>query len=110
MTASSNFGNVFSVLIASAFLPFLPMLPIQLLTNNLLYDLSQTSIPWDDMDPEYLREPRKWRADDIRRFIIFIGPLRSLFYLAPLVLICDVFLADNPRHQALFQSAWVPET
>src|SRR6202011_5783392 len=68
MTASSNFGNVFSVLIASIFLPFLPMLPIQILTQNLLYDVSQVSIPWDDMDPEYLTVPRKWEANDIGRF------------------------------------------
>ena len=62
MTASSNFGNVFSVLVASVFLPFLPMLPIQLLTQNLLYDISQVSIPWDDVDKDYLKQPRKWDA------------------------------------------------
>ena len=74
MTASSNFGNVFSVLVASAFLPFLPMLPIQLLVLNLLYDISQTAIPFDDMDADYLLVPRKWSADDIGRFMVFIGP------------------------------------
>jgi Mg2+-importing ATPase len=67
MTASSNFGNVFSVLIASIFLPFLPMLPIQLLTQNLLYDISQVSIPWDDVDQDYLKEPRKWDAAGLAR-------------------------------------------
>jgi len=62
MTASSNFGNVFSVLIVSVFLPFLPMMPIQLLTQNLLYDISQVSIPWDDVDKDFLKQPRKWDA------------------------------------------------
>jgi len=110
MTASSNFGNVFSVLVASAFLPFLPMLPIQLLTNNLLYDLSQTSIPWDDMDPEYLREPRKWRADDIGRFMIFIGPISSIFDIATFVLMWYVFRANDVSRQSLFHSGWFIES
>ena len=74
MTASSNFGNMFSVMAASAFLPFLPMLPIHLLIQNLLYDISQTTIPFDRMDAEYLRKPRKWDASDLSRFMIFIGP------------------------------------
>jgi hypothetical protein len=95
MTASSNFGNVFSVLVASAFLPFLPMLPIQLLTNNLLYDFSQTSIPWDDMDPEYIHVPRQWRADDIGRFMVFIGPISSIFDYLTFFLMLYVF---NCRH------------
>lgn len=110
MTASSNFGNVFSVLIASAFLPFLPMLPIQLLTNNLLYDLSQTSIPWDDMDPEYLTVPRKWRADDIGRFMIFIGPISSIFDIATFALMWYVFKANSSGSQSLFQSGWFIES
>src|ERR1019366_6367841 len=110
MTASSNFGNVFSVLLASAFLPFLPMLPIQLLTINLLYDLSQTSIPWDDMDPEYLTVPRKWRADDIGRFMLFIGPTSSVFDIATYLLMWHVFGANSPAHQSLFQSGWFIES
>jgi Mg2+-importing ATPase len=110
MTASSNFGNVFSVLIASAFLPFLPMLPIQLLTNNLLYDLSQTSIPWDDMDPEYLRVPRQWRADDIGRFTVYIGPISSIFDLCTFALMWYVFHANAPAHQSLFQAGWFVES
>jgi Mg2+-importing ATPase len=110
MTASSNFGNVFSVLIASAFLPFLPMLPIQLLTNNLLYDFSQTSIPWDDMDPEYLRVPRQWRADDIGRFMVFIGPISSIFDIATFLVMWFVFGASSPAHQSLFQSGWFIES
>jgi len=110
MTASSNFGNVFSVLVASAFLPFLPMLPIQLLTNNLLYDFSQTSIPWDDMDPEYIRVPRQWRADDIGRFMVFIGPISSIFDIVTFLVMWYVFKANSPASQSLFQSGWFIES
>jgi Mg2+-importing ATPase len=110
MTASSNFGNVFSVLIASAFLPFLPMLPVQLLTVNLLYDISQASIPWDDMDPEYIRVPRQWRADDIGRFMIFVGPTSSIFDIATFLVMWFVFGANAPAHQSLFQSGWFIES
>ena len=110
MTASSNFGNVFSVLVASAFLPFLPMLPVQLLTVNLLYDFSQASIPWDDMDPEYLRVPRQWRSDDIARFMIFVGPTSSIFDIATFALMWFVFGASMPAQQSLFQSGWFIES
>ena len=110
MTASSNFGNVLSVLVASAFLPFLPMLPIQLLTVNLLYDLSQTSIPWDAMDPEYLTIPRKWRADDIGRFMAYIGPTSSVFDLLTFALMWFVFGANASAHQSLFQTGWFVES
>src|SRR6185312_7711209 len=110
MTASSNFGNVFSVLVASAFLPFLPMLPVQLLTVNLLYDISQASIPWDDMDPEYIRVPRQWRADDIGRFMVFVGPISSIFDIATFALMWYVFGADSPARQTLFQSGWFIES
>jgi len=110
MTASSNFGNVFSVLIASAFLPFLPMLPVQLLTVNLLYDFSQAAIPWDDMDPEYIRVPRRWRADDIGRFMIFIGPISSIFDVGTFLLMWYIFGANSPARQALFQSGWFIES
>jgi P-type Mg2+ transporter len=110
MTASSNFGNVFSVLVASAFLPFLPMLPIQLLTNNLLYDFSQTSIPWDDMDPEYLAIPRQWRADDIGRFMVCIGPISSIFDIVTFLVMWYVFKASTPARQGLFQSGWFIES
>jgi len=109
MTASSNFGNVFSVLIASAFLPFLPMLPIQLLTQNLLYDLSQLSIPWDTMDPEYVTKPRRWRADDIGRFMAFIGPISSIFDVLTFLVLWYAFGANSPQRQALFQSGWFIE-
>ena len=106
MTASSNFGNVFSVLIASIFLPFLPMLPIQLLVQNLLYDVSQVSIPWDDVDEDYLKQPRKWDAGGIARFMVFIGPISSIFDIVTFFVMWHVFRANTPEHQSLFQSGW----
>ena len=109
MTASSNFGNVFSVVIASAFLPFLPMLPVQLLTQNLLYDFSQTTIPFDDLDKDYLLVPRKWSADDIGRFMLFIGPISSVFDIVTFVVLWNVFGADSAEHASLFQAGWFIE-
>ena len=109
MTASSNFGNVFSVLIASIFLPFLPMLPIQLLVQNLLYDISQVSIPWDDVDRDYLKLPRKWDAGGLARFMIFIGPISSIFDIVTFLVMWHVFLANSVEHQSLFQSGWFIE-
>ena len=106
MTASSNFGNVFSVLIASIFLPFLPMLPIQLLTQNLLYDISQISIPWDDVDKDYLKVPRKWDARGLARFMVFIGPISSVFDVVTFLVMWHVFGANNIAMQSLFQSGW----
>ncbi len=78
-TASSNFGNMFSVLIASTFLPFLPMLPLQILFLNLIYDVSCISLPWDQMDKEYLTEPKKWKASSIGKFMAYFGPTSSIF-------------------------------
>lgn len=109
MTASSNFGNVFSVLFASAFLPFLPMLAIQLLVQNLLYDISQLSLPWDKMDPEFLRKPRKWDAANIGRFMLCIGPLSSIFDITTFALMWYVFHANTPEMQSLFHSGWFVE-
>jgi Mg2+-importing ATPase len=86
MTASSNFGNMFSVLVASAFLPFLPMMPIQILINNMMYDFSQGAIPFDNVDKEYIEEPRKWDASDLKRFMIFIGPISSIFDITTYIL------------------------
>jgi P-type Mg2+ transporter len=106
MTASSNFGNVFSVLIASIFLPFLPMLPIQLLVQNLLYDVSQVSIPWDDVDQDYLKLPRKWDAGGIARFMVFIGPISSIFDVVTFLVMWNVFHANTVEKQPLFQSGW----
>jgi Mg2+-importing ATPase len=109
MGTSSNFGNMFSVLGASAFLPFLPMLPIQLLTQNLLYDFSQLAIPFDRVDEEYLVTPRQWRIDDIRRFMIWFGPVSSIFDYITFALLFFVLKANLPERQALFQSAWFVE-
>lgn len=109
MTASSNFGNMFSMLGASAFLPFLPMLPIQLLVQNLLYDISQTSIPWDSMDEDFIEKPQKWNARGISKFMMFIGPISSIFDYATFALMWFVFKANSPAHQSLFQSGWFIE-
>ena len=109
MTASSNFGNMFSVMAASAFLPFLPMLPIHLLIQNLLYDISQTTIPFDRMNPEYLRKPRKWDASDLSRFMIYIGPISSVFDILTYLVMWYVFGCNSPEHQTLFQSGWFIE-
>jgi Mg2+-importing ATPase len=106
MTASSNFGNVFSVLVASIFLPFLPMLPIQLLTQNLLYDISQVSIPWDDVDKDYLKQPRKWDAGGLARFMVCIGPISSIFDIVTFLVMWHVFGANIAEKQSLFQSGW----
>lgn len=110
MTASSNFGNVFSMLIASIFLPFLPMLPLQILVLNLLYDISQLSIPFDRMDEEYIKRPRKWDASDIGRFMIRIGPTSSIFDVTTFLLLWFVFGADTVAHQAFFQTGWFVES
>ena len=109
MTASSNFGNMFSMLGASAFLPFLPMLPVQILVQNLLYDISQISIPWDMMDKEYLEKPRKWEAGGIARFMVFIGPISSVFDYITFAVMYFVFKANTVEHQSLFQSGWFIE-
>lgn len=106
MTASSNFGNVFSVLVASAFLPFMPMLSIQLLVQNLLYDFSQLSIPWDRMDKEYIERPKKWDAKDIGRFMMFIGPLSSVFDIITFLVMWFVLGANTIENQGLFQTGW----
>lgn len=109
MTTSSNFGNVFSVLIASIFLPFLPMLPLQLLIQNLLYDFSQLSIPWDRMDKEFLKKPRTWDPRGIEQFMFFIGPISSIFDITTFLLLWYIFKANSVEHQSLFQSGWFIE-
>jgi Mg2+-importing ATPase len=106
MTASSNFGNVFSVLVASAFLPFLPMLPLQLLTQNLLYDIAQTGIPFDNVDAELVAKPLRWNPADIGRFMVFFGPISSVFDLLTFALMWWVFGANSAAQQGLFQSGW----
>ena len=108
MGASSNFGNMFSVLGASAFLPFLPMAPVQILLNNLLYDFSQTAVATDNIDPEYIEKPRKWDIGNIGRFMLFIGPISSLFDYATYFTMLYIFNAwDNP---SLFQTGWFVES
>lgn len=109
MTASSNFGNVFSVLIASAFIPFLPMLPVQLLLQNLIYDISQTVIPFDNVDAEFIEKPQRWDPADLRRFMIFFGPISSIFDVLTFFVMWHVFGADSSAHQTLFQSGWFVE-
>ena len=106
MTASSNFGNVFSVLVASAFLPFLPMLPLHLLLQNLLYDVSQVAIPFDNVDDEQLQQPQRWNPTDLGRFMIFFGPISSIFDILTFCVMWWVFQANVPEAQTLFQSGW----
>ena len=106
MTASSNFGNVFSVLIASAFLPFLPMLPLHLLVQNLLYDISQIAIPFDNVDEELVRTPLQWNPKDLGRFMVFFGPISSVFDILTFALMWYVFQANTPENQTFFQSGW----
>ena len=106
--ASSNFGNMFSVVGASAFLPFLPMLPIQVLTNNLLYDFSQTTIPTDDVDADWLTKPRQWTIGTLLRFILFIGPISSIFDYLTFFIMLYVF--DCWRNPALFHTGWFVES
>lgn len=108
MAASSNFGNMFSVLGASLFLPFLPMLPLQVLTNNLLYDFSQTTIPTDNVDPDWLAKPRKWEISALRRFILYIGPISSIFdYLTYGIML---FVFNSWNNPALFHTGWFVES
>lgn len=108
MAASSNFGNMFSVVGASAFLPFLPMLPIQLLTNNLLYDLSQTTIPTDNVDPRWLAKPRKWELGGLAKFILVMGPLSSVFDYATFYILMVVFHGGS--RPELFRTGWFVES
>ena len=108
MGASSGFGNMFSVIGGSVFLPFLPMAPIQVLTNNLLYDFSQTTIPTDNVDAEYLAVPRRWDIGNISKFVLLIGPISSIFDYVTFFLMLGIFHAwDKP---ALFQTGWFVES
>jgi Mg2+-importing ATPase len=121
MGASSNFGNMFSVVGGSYFLPFLPMAPIQILLNNLLYDASQVGIPADHVDEEYLKTPRKWNIQNIRRFMVFIGPMSSIFDYATFFLMlyffnCKLYshAATTPEmktyYESLFHTGWFVES
>jgi Mg2+-importing ATPase len=106
MGVSSNFGNMFSVAGASLFLPFLPMRPIQILLNNLLYDFSQSTIPTDEVDQEYIEKPKRWDIHFIRRFMMFLGPVSSLFDFLTFFIMLFIFNASEP----LFQTAWFIES
>ncbi len=108
-TAASNFGNVFSVLFASIALPFLPMLPMQLLTQNLLYDISQSGVPFDAVDEEATVRPQHWDPADIRRSMLWFGPLSSLFDLATFAVLWYGFAAHGPGGEALFRTGWFVE-
>lgn len=110
MSASSNFGNMFSVLGASAFLPFLPMAPVQILFNNLLYDFSQTSVATDHVDDEYILQPRKWEITNIARYIFSIGPISSIFDYVTFGLMWFIFDCTTPERAGLFQTAWFVES
>jgi Mg2+-importing ATPase len=121
MGASSNFGNMFSVVGGSYFLPFLPMTPIQVLTNNLLYDISQTGIPTDRVDPEFLQKPRRWDIGFLKRFMLVIGPMSSIFDYATFFLMlyffkCALFgkpettPAMNVYYERLFHTGWFVES
>lgn len=124
MTASSNFGNVFSVLIASAFLPFLPMTSVQLLLLNLIYNITCIAVPWDHVDEDYLLAPRPWNASSIGRFMVWIGPASSIFDIITFglmyFLICPMICGGMFHHLAdpnmqilfvsLFQAGWFVES
>jgi Mg2+-importing ATPase len=110
MGASSNFGNMFSVLGASAFLPFIPMAPIQVLTNNLLYDFSQIPIPTDAVDDEQVVHPRPWNIAEIRRFILYIGPISSIFDYTTFFVMLWIFKCWDPARASLFQTGWFVES
>ncbi|MDR2549571.1 MAG: magnesium-translocating P-type ATPase [Desulfobulbus sp.] len=121
MGSSSNFGNMFSVVGASYLLPFLPMLPVQILANNLLYDFSQTGIPADTVDEEQIAQPLKWNIDNIKRFMVWIGPISSLFDYATFALMwfvfdCSQYLvpgtspAQQEQWARLFQTGWFVES
>ena len=106
MGTSSNFGNVFSMAGASVFLPFLPMLPTQILLNNLLYDLAQLTIPTDNVDDTYLQKPQRWNISLIRNFMVFIGPISSIFDFLTFYVLMHFFHAS----EAQFHTGWFVES
>src|SRR5262249_13403997 len=106
MGTSSNFGNMFSMALATVILPFLPMLPTQILLNNFLYDLAQITIPSDNVDDELIRKPRRWNIDQIRRFMLWLGPVSSLYDLLTFYVLLRIFHAS----ERLFHSGWFVES
>ncbi len=110
MGASSNFGNMLSVLVASVFLPFVPMTPLQILTTNLLYDCSQVPIPTDDVDPELVARPRPWSVGQISRFILLVGPVSSLFDITTFAILFYGFGCADAGKAPLFHTGWFVES
>ena len=109
MTISSNFGNMFSVLFASAFLPFLPMLPVQILLLNIFYDLSQMTIPWDNIDEDYIKKQKKWDAKSIMRFMLWVGPTSSICDILLFLIMFNILGWNSPINMmdmSLFQTGW----
>lgn len=106
MAASGNFGNMISVIAASIFLPFLPMLPVQILTQNLLCDFSQMGIPFDSVDKEYIEKPRRWETKSIKSFMAFMGPLSSIFDILCFVVMWWIIGANTNELAPLFQCGW----
>ncbi|WP_297518559.1 magnesium-translocating P-type ATPase [uncultured Clostridium sp.] len=109
ITASSNYGNSISVLMASIFLPFVPMLPLELLVQNLVYDITQLFIPWDNVDPELIAKPRKWKAREIGKMLIVFGPTNSLFDIITFLTMWFIFGATTMATSHLFQTGWFIE-
>lgn len=103
LAISFNFGEVTSVVIASILLPFLPITPIQLLVQSLLYDLGQLTLPFDNVDKEYLNEPKRWNVKGLKKFMLFMGPLSSSF---DMIIFSFMWFAFNIRDSAVFQTIW----
>lgn len=110
MGASSNFGNMLSVLGASLFLPFVPMLPLQILLNNLLYDFSQVPIPTDQVDAELVTKPRPWSMNMIFKYIVVLGPISSIFDYLTYFLLLYFFGCWDPARASFFQTGWFLES
>ena len=122
MTLSSNFGNIFSILFASLFIPFLPMLSLQILLLNLVYDICSMALPWDKVDEKYLLKPQKWQTTDLKRFMFYMGPVSSLFdiltYLLLYFVICPQVaggryndaLTNQTLFIAVFHAGWFIES
>jgi Mg2+-importing ATPase len=109
MALSGNFGNVFSVLVASIFLPFLPMIPIQMLIQNLIYDFTQIAIPWDNVDREFMQTPKKWDTRSLSHFMNVLGPVSSVFDVLTFAVLWFVLGYRSADQQMLFQTGWFME-
>jgi Mg2+-importing ATPase len=110
ITASSNFGNVFSIVAASIFLPFLPMLPLQLLTLSLVYNIANLALPFDKVDRDFVATPRRWDSPSLVRFMLYLGPVSSVYDLVTFFVLFFAFGASTIGHQAVFQTGWFIES